>query len=247
MIVEAQDFVNLVLASEGVDLEAHVSRMKGSFAGFTLIYLIEGLTPWMRKNRNVRNRQFTSAVRNLESEAAELPSSSQATSRRRRNNQHREYIDEDSVEDALLSLQVIHGALIHHTNTGVETAQWIAVFTQHISTVPYRRQKELANDAAGFCMESGQIRTGEDAKDTYVRMLQEIARVTAPIAYGVAAEFDTVVKLVRGLEARGPLRLENCRKSANKDGAFSDRTLGQAVSRRIYKVFTGRDEGSTDV
>ncbi len=45
----------------------------------------------------------------------------------------------------------------------------------------------------------------------------------------------------------GTLRLEDCRKSANKDGAFSDRTGGQAVSRRIYKVFTGREESSTDI
>lgn len=96
-------------------------------------------------------------------------------------------------------------------------------------------------------MESGQVKTGEDAKDTYVRMLQEIVRVTAPIAYGIAAEFGTVSRLVRGLEERGPTLLEGVKKSANKDGAFSDRMVGQAVSRRMYKVFTGVDETSTDV
>ncbi|KAM0330801.1 hypothetical protein ACHAQA_003755 [Verticillium albo-atrum] len=244
-VVTADEFVTLALASEGEDLEAHVSKMKQHFSGTQLLYLIEGLGPWIRKNRNVRNRQFVSAVRSQENDAA--PTSSQPT-RRRKAQTPKEYIDEDTVEDALLELQVLHGALIHHTAAAVETAQWIAIFTQHISTVPYRKQREAANAAgAGFCMESGQVRTGDDTRDTYARMLQEIVRVTAPIAYGVAEEFGTVTGLVKGLEERGPLALEACRKSANKDGAVSDRTIGQAVSRRIYKVFTGKDETSMDV
>ncbi|WYZ36926.1 hypothetical protein EsH8_II_000432 [Colletotrichum jinshuiense] len=247
VIVTATDFVAHALGPEGSDLEAHVLKMKRHFPQEQLIYLIEGLNPWMRKNRNVRNRQFVSAVRNQGAEAADDASTS-AQPRRRKNQQPQEYIDEDSVEDALLQLQVMHDVLIHHTNASVETAQWVAIFTQHISTVPYRKQREATNAAgAGFCMETGQVRTGEDVKDTYVRMLQEIARVTAPIAYGIVSEFGTVTELVKGFEERGPLCLENCRKSTNKDGGFSDRAVGKAVSKRICKVFTGQDEWSTDV
>jgi crossover junction endonuclease EME1 len=96
-------------------------------------------------------------------------------------------------------------------------------------------------------MDSGQVRAGDGARDTYARMLQEITRITAPVAYGVAAEFPTVAALVRGLEEGGPLRLEGVRKGANKDGALSDRVVGQAISRRLFKIFTGRNEISTDV
>ncbi|OLN91954.1 Crossover junction endonuclease eme1 [Colletotrichum chlorophyti] len=244
VIVTASEFVKYALGPEGNDLEAHVLKMKRHFPHEQLIYLIEGLTPWMKKNRNVRNRQFVSAVRSQ----AEDPAEGGAQPRRRKNHQPQEYIDEDSVEDALLQLQVMHNVLIHHTNASIETAQWVAIFTQHISTVPYRKQREATNAAgAGFCMETGQVRTGEDVKDTYVRMLQEIVRVTAPAAYGIAAEFGTVKELVKGFEERGPLCLENCRKSTNKDGGFSDRSIGKALSKRIYKVFTGQDEWSTDV
>jgi len=49
------------------------------------------------------------------------------------------------------------------------------------------------------------------------------------------------------LEEGGPSRLEGVRKCINKDGQASDRTIGQAVSKRLYKVFTGRDETSTEV
>ena len=260
VILDASEFVKLVLKEDGTDVEAHVVSMQGHFPDHTLIYLIEGLTPWMRKNRTVRNRQFVSAVRSGLSEdasAAAPPSSSQqpeaaAGAPRRRNAKAaaapKTYIDEDVIEDALINLQVLHGALIHHTAAPLETAHQIITFTQHISTVPYRRRRDDANAAnAAFCMESGQVRAGDGADDIYVRMLQEVSRVTAPIAYGIAAEFSSVSELVRGLEATGPLALEGVRKSANKDGAFSDRRVGQAVSRRLYKVFTGRDERSMDV
>ncbi|KAK0634619.1 ERCC4 domain-containing protein [Bombardia bombarda] len=247
VLLPAAEFVKLVLAGDSGTLEAHVGRMQTHFPNNTIIYLIEGLTPWLRKNRNLRNRQFVSAVRSGLDEDSATASSADAPPPSG-TIPPQTYIDEDTIEDALLQLQVLHGVLIHHTTAAVETAQWVAVFTQHISTVPYRRQREDSNAAAaGFCMETGQVRTGDGARDTYVRMLQEIGRVTAPIAYGIAAEFETVSQLVRGLEAEGPLRLEGVRKSANKDGAVSDRAVGQAVSRRIHKIFTGRDETSTDV
>lgn len=257
VLMPAAEFVELALGAKGSDLEAHVLRMQRHYEGDQLMYMIEGLTPWMRKNRNVRNRQFQSAVRSAgpdadaaaASEATVPPPSSQAPPGRRRKDPKPPpvYIDEDQVEDALLQLQVAHGVIIHHTAAPIETAQWVATFTQHISQIPYRRQRDAANESAAFCMDSGQVRTGDGPADTYARMLQEIVRVTAPIAYGIAGQFPTVGKLVRGLEDEGPLALESIRKSANRDGAFTDRTIGQAISRRIHKVFTGRDEASTDI
>ncbi|KAK1761456.1 ERCC4 domain-containing protein [Echria macrotheca] len=259
VIMPAAQFVTLALNENGnASLDSHVQSMQFHFPNVTIIYLIEGLTPWLRKNKNLRNRQFVSAVRSglpvdegePEQQQQPPPSTQQQPSRRRKTAAAvpQQYIDEDTIEDALLQLQVLHSVLIHHTATPLETAQWIAVFTQHISTVPYRRQREDANaSAAGFCMETGQVRTGDGPRDTYTRMLQEIGRVTAPIAYGIAGEFGTVRDLVRGLEEGGPLVLERVRKSANKDGAFSDRAVGQAVSRRVWKIFMGRDESSTDI
>lgn len=235
VILTADEFVKLALAD---DLESHVGKMVRHLGTHQIIYLLEGMLPWTRKNRNLRNRQFTSHVRSQE------PTTQTG---RRRTTTVPEYVPEEKIDDALLQLQVMHDVLIHHTTIPLETAQWIAVFTQHVSTVPYRRQRDQATLGAGFCMESGQVKTGDDAQDTYVRMLQEIVRVTAPIAYGIAAEFGNVSELVRKLEAEGPNRLEGIRKSANKDGAVSDRNVGQAVSRRMHKVFTGRDDGSTDV
>lgn len=128
----AAEFVALGTNEEGKDLDSHVLRMKARFDGYEIIYLIEGLTAWMRKNRNVRNRQFTDAVRR------QMGEEEGGTSSQRSRKKPAEYVDEDMIEDALLRLQVIHGVLIHHTSALVETAEWFSVFTQHIATIPYR-------------------------------------------------------------------------------------------------------------
>jgi crossover junction endonuclease EME1 len=271
VILTARQFVDLVVANQpgssdsavttsepSKSLASHITRLKQHFPKHTLIYLIEGLTAWMRKNRTVRDRQFQAAVRSgippaQQPQAPEdfTPTPTTITSSRRRKAAPKPpaiYIDEDLVEDALLSLQITHSTLIHHTTTPLETSRQIAIFTQHLSTLPYRRVKDQSNlSAAGFCMESGQVRSGDGARDTYVRMLQEITRVTAPIAYGIVGEFASVAQLVRGLESGGPLRLEDVRRCADRMGTAGDRRVGQAVSKRVWKVFTGRDEASMDV
>ncbi len=91
------------------------------------------------------------------------------------------------------------------------------------------------------------MKTGENPTDTYVKMLQEMTRITQPVAWGIVAEYPTVQKLVKGLEENGPSALAECRKSANGNGSFTDQKVGKAISRRVYKVFTDRDPASTDV
>ena len=233
-ILRAEEFVEMVLGIEGRDLGRHVGTVKRHFPGSDLLYLIEGLEPWYRRNRALRNRQFAAAAR------AEVPS--------RRATNAREPVDEEVVEEALLGLQVRHGARIHHAAAGIETARWIATFTQHVSTAPYRRRRDEMNDAAAaFCMDAGQVRCGEGPAEVYVGMLQEVGRVSAAAAYGVAEEFGGVGELVRGLERGGPLALQGCRKAVGRGGEMGERTVGPALSRRIYRVFMGRDEDSTDV
>ena len=62
---------------------------------------------------------------------------------------------------------------------------------------------------ASFCMDAGQVKAGEDKNDTYVKMLQENIRFTAPVAYGIAAEYPNVVSLVKAFRREGPLLLED--------------------------------------
>lgn len=142
-LMPAAEFVQLACVEpdrlDGQDLDAHVLRFKSNFEDCKPIYLIEGLTSWMRKNKNVRNRAYQAAVLRQMGDGQSSDSQPQPQrSHARRNQLSPEYIDEDMIEDALLRLQVMHKCLIHHTVNSTETAEWVSIFTQHISTIPYR-------------------------------------------------------------------------------------------------------------
>ena len=137
-LMTAKEFVALASADpadfDGEDLEAHVLKFKSKFETCTPIYLIEGLNAWMRKNKTIRNRAYQAAVLNQDNQWNGSGNEKQA----KRKKPTDQYVDEDMIEDALLRLQVINNCLIHHTATTIETAEWIANFTQHISTIPYK-------------------------------------------------------------------------------------------------------------
>ena len=244
----ADDFVKLVLASnsqstdgDDKDLDSHVASMNGQFSGCKLIYLVEGLNSWMRKNRNNRNRAYQEVVHGQDLALNEQQN------KRKRKGKSTAYVDEDSVEDALLQLQVKHDCLVYQTSCTTDSAEWIKNFTEHVSTIPYRQEKMNAQSDASFCMDVGQVKTGDDAKDTYVRMLQEVHRLTAPIAYGIANLYPSVPALITAFKQGGPAILEDVKKSANKNGGVTDARLGPSISKRLYKVFLGTNPSSTDI
>ncbi|KAK4692234.1 crossover junction endonuclease EME1, partial [Lecanoromycetidae sp. Uapishka_2] len=244
VLVSAKEFVALAMAQyQNNDLETHVAMLKSAYADCIPIYMVEGLHIWLRKNKTAENRAYQARVLDQAQAAEDLSLSQPAASKRKKSAP--EVVDEDLIEDALLRLQVMHGCLVHHTNTSVETAEWVANFTQHISTIPYRLQR--MNLDTSFCMESGQVKTGEDKDDTFVKMLQEVVRITPSIAYGITSEYTSAISLVKAFRKHGRDVLEDLQKAANRNGAPTDRRIGPAISRRLYKVFTELDPGSTDV
>ena len=146
-IMTAQEFVNLASVDHHVvkdtyDLEAHVSRLKSCFDDHRLLFVIEGLTAWMRRNKNVRNRRWHAAVlegmQDVGEEEGRVPPRRPSRRNLPPSSSSMEYVDEDTIEDALLRIQVMHRSLTHHTTSTDETVAWIAIFTQHISTIPYK-------------------------------------------------------------------------------------------------------------
>ena len=133
-ILSAKEFVDLAMARhEEQDVETHVAKLKSAYEDCIPIYLIEGLQTWIRKNRTAENRAYQAKVLS-QAQADEAPTGNQS----KRKKAPVEIVDEDMIEDALLRLQVMNGCLVHHAMTSVETAEWVANFTQHISTIPYR-------------------------------------------------------------------------------------------------------------
>lgn len=96
-------------------------------------------------------------------------------------------------------------------------------------------------------MDTGQVKTGIDAFDTYQKMLEQIQFVTPPVAIGIMNKYPTVQELIKGLQKNGQGALQECKKASNKNGSFSDRRVGPAISKRVWKVFLGSDPASWDV
>jgi crossover junction endonuclease EME1 len=235
-------------------IDQHVVTLRSRYPDCTIIYLIEGLQAWLKKNQNARNREYAAAVRTQAPlpETNDAPSASQSKPRKRKTSKLPQidlsFVTDDVSENLLLHMQLHHKPIsIQHTTSATTSALQILAFTQHLSTRPYRMLELNTNlRTASFCMATGQVRTGDDAQDTYIKMLQVLERVTPSIAYGIAAEHGTVRELVQAFRTQGNLCLEDLKKSTNKDGAWSDQRLGPAVSRRLYKVFLGRDPGTSD-
>ncbi|KAJ5492180.1 hypothetical protein N7453_010277 [Penicillium expansum] len=255
-LLPAQEFINMITPPrddedrERESLEIHVLRIKSAYPDCKPIYLIEGLTALMRKNTNARNRAFQAEVLRQLAETTAPEEQEQTTTRRARKPKKKPdatpLVDDETVEDALLELQVTHSCLIHHTTAPTDSAEWIKNFTEHISTVPYRRERQEAHNAA-FCMDTGQVKTGVDKQDTFIKMIQEVNRVTAPMAYGIVGQYPCVADLTRGMRMHGAMMLEDIKKSANKNGSLTNARIGPAASKRLYKVFTGLDPSSTDI
>lgn len=235
------------------NFDFHVSTLRSRYPNCTIIYLIEGMQSWLKKNQNARNREYAAAVRSQHlSDSANEPSTSQPKPRQRKPPKSPpidlSFLTEDTLESLSLHLQLHHKPLlIQHTTSPATTSLQILAFTQHLSTRPYRQLALTQNlHTASFCTATGQVRTGDDAQDTYIKMLQEIQRVTPSIAYGIAGEYRCVRELVGGFRREGNLVLEDIRKSTNRDGGWTDQRVGPAISRRLGKVFMGRDPGAMD-
>ena len=149
-IMSAKEFVALAVGqNNGEDIDSHVMRLKSAYDDCIPIYLIEGLHIWTRKNKTAENRAYQDRVNALsQSNTDGVPSASQQVSKKRKPVSG--FVDEDLIEDALLRLQIMNGSLVHHTNTSVETAEWVANFTQHISTIPYRYYSRLCSLATSY-------------------------------------------------------------------------------------------------
>ncbi|KAL8681624.1 MAG: hypothetical protein Q9186_002293 [Xanthomendoza sp. 1 TL-2023] len=140
-LMSANEFIQLATSSADENspgLDEHVTQVRSALHECIPIYLVEGLDAWMRKNKNAKNRAYQAAV--LGQSDAHVPDSSTtgSTAASRRRKPRVEIVDEDMIEDALLRLQVMNNCLVHHTAAPVETAEWIAHFTEQISQIPYR-------------------------------------------------------------------------------------------------------------
>lgn len=105
-------------------------------------------------------------------------------------------------------------------------------------------------------MESGQVESGKDTEDTYLKILQQIIRIAPKEALTIAAEYPSVRSLVQGFERHGELAIENLMVGFStsakiliilmtlqkvSDTGSGDRRIGPAASKMLHRIFVGTD------
>jgi crossover junction endonuclease EME1 len=264
VLLNAQEFASIAVGMGGrdpdpmpdlglmkINLDRHVSRLRRHHKDRKLIYVLQGLHAWVKRTENAKNREYAAAVRaQVDAEnATGAPTASQGRRKKQaKDSQHLQAVTADAVEDLQLYLQVNHQPLaIHHTTSPADTASQILSYTQCLSSRPYRIAELDHNlKSASFFMGTGSYKTGDTPEETFCRMLEGQQRVTPSIAQSIASLWPSPRELVAAFRASDNLMLENVRKSTNKDGGYSDKRIGPVISKRMWKVFLGRDPEATD-
>jgi crossover junction endonuclease EME1 len=254
VLLNGLEFAHIAMGNEQGDqialpamknhFDQHVTMLRSRYPNKRLIYIIQGLYAWIKRNENTSDREYVAAVR---AEVIDQPLSQPKKRKASKTAQQLQAINNDVAEDIQLHLQVQHQPLvIHHTTSDAATASQILAFTQSLSSRPYR-VVELEHNlkSASFYMGAGQFKGGDDGQETFVRMLEEQQRVTPSIAQSIVSKYSSPRELVEAFRQNDNMLLENMRKSTNKDGGFSDKRIGPVISKRMHKVFLGRDPEAT--
>ncbi|EPS37889.1 hypothetical protein H072_8454 [Dactylellina haptotyla CBS 200.50] len=228
-VTDAKQFVNL--ANSPSELDSFITSITSGYPGCKPILVIEGLAKLINKSKSNQSRAYAAQVRNRMREDG-------GGEERVRVDKAAQAVDEDNVEDALLKLQLIHGWFICQTTDYMGTAEAISSYTQHISQIPYKHAKATLNNSTNFCMDVGQVASGKTVEDTYNKMLQCVHMSTAGVAAAIQSEYPSVQKLFRAFMDGGDDVLKDLRVARTGNG----RALGPAMSRKIARVLTGRDE-----
>jgi crossover junction endonuclease EME1 len=189
---------------DALTLDTHVLKLKFAHHGSKPIYLIEGLQSLIASARNAKNREHQALV------LQQIPGGSQESSSQppRRRAKPAPIISEDTIEDALVSLQLHHKILVYHTNTPDESAEWIMQFTQHISTIPEKMDMWRVNSGVNFSFETVEEKADEPQK-IWELMLQTVGGVKIAAAEAIRYKYGDAGTLSRAFRDKGTMMLEN--------------------------------------
>nr|CAG8495675.1 2238_t:CDS:2 [Entrophospora candida] len=224
-------------------MKDYLQNLKNAFTNKKLIILIEGFEEYCRKKRLHHNRNFTNAVRAKINENQEEDQETNETQKHKKKqpaNNNNLGPDPEKIEEELIWLQIIGKCSIVHTKDISDTVETIGLFSVDISTIPYKNR----NGNLNFLIE-GQIRTGVDAGDTWLRMLQEIQFVAPSVAKGIVNKYPTIKSLYYAYKrCKDKEEAEKLLTSIEISGIWlgqRGRYINKSISKRVYEILMGRN------
>ena len=138
-LISGQHLLSMATAtgSEDEGLDAYVGMVRAKYPDFRVTCLVEGLDQVLKDARKASSKAYEASVRKqAQGPAAERGASAAQTIPTQRQLDPEEI--KEKIDQALLELQVAHGYFIHQTEKPAETADFVATFTEQMSTIPYK-------------------------------------------------------------------------------------------------------------
>ncbi|KAL6061381.1 hypothetical protein QOT17_012869 [Balamuthia mandrillaris] len=231
----AEEFVGLVVDEQ--KLAEHVLAVQAAHPNKKITYLVEGMADFLRNNQKRRDRVLRQRIL-----AANGGGSEEEEATGGRGAAVEPTITRAMVDRTAVWLQIEAKVHLHETFNGSDTADHILRMTKVIAEMPYRKESVFA----AFCAEATQKRSSRTAsnKEIWINQLKQISRVSLAAAMAIAEEYPSFRSLAH-MYYHSALT-EKKKKELLKDIVIeqvsgSRRTIGPALSEKIYRIFTETD------
>ncbi|KAF7327374.1 ERCC4 domain-containing protein [Mycena kentingensis (nom. inval.)] len=149
----------------------------------------------------------------------------------------------EEMERGVASIQMAHGIHFLYVDSQQDAVERLYDLSADLGIKPY---KHIERSHLHFCSDTHQA-TGKDPKDTWLKMLEQVHRLTESGTEGIAADFATPRILMEAYaDAKSQREIDgmvaNCKVTRRVDGApRKNGTVGHALSTVIGTVFWERN------
>ncbi|KAJ3358268.1 hypothetical protein HDU91_005264 [Kappamyces sp. JEL0680] len=227
LLLRAERLAELCLDENGVI--DYFNSCVAAHKGHTLVFLVENLAEYRKKQRLAKNRmendQLRLALGEMQRKQPQFVHKRPEMSR---------------LEAELLYLQIFgRGRVKIHPCSSAETAAWILSFTQQIAMFPELYVRKSVHSCLNF---GESVRSGKDAADTWRKMLEQIPGVTERVSSAILARYPTSASFAKAtvdLSARQAQQLLMELSVDSLSQGRAPRSIGTTLAKRIVDVVLG--------
>eukprot|EP01112_Ceratiomyxa_fruticulosa_P008959 TRINITY_DN2330_c0_g1_i1.p1 TRINITY_DN2330_c0_g1~~TRINITY_DN2330_c0_g1_i1.p1 ORF type:complete len:406 (+),score=87.20 TRINITY_DN2330_c0_g1_i1:79-1296(+) len=229
--ISAQDVCDKIASGTFVQ---HIEEIQKDHHDKKLTVLIEGLDAyWSKTNRS----NSTKAQREADALLSQASSSSSQPSRKKGKSTELVFLPERQLVDStLVEVQLVNQCQIIHSQKQEDTHEYIGRLTAIIAHAPYRRTKPNFD----FCPESVKKSKTNDMKQVWANQLIQIHGVTDSIATSITSQYPTFHSLMQYYT--NPILDEHTKENILAGIIVGNKTVGTALSSKIYRIFTETDQ-----
>ncbi|GMK56721.1 hypothetical protein CspeluHIS016_0305610 [Cutaneotrichosporon spelunceum] len=232
IVTSVDGIVDRLAQNEDMFMEwlSDIRLASGNRANQQIFLLVRGLAKYHSKIVSIVNRAYrdtvSAALHDSDARLAAAPD----TSRR---------VTKDMVETQLLRAQIEQHVFVVLVDETDEIEDWLYNLAADVAFRPY---KKLTKSHLAFSAPEGQ-RKGTEPGGVLELMLQEVPGLTTAAALSVSKYYPSLRNLMEAYEGDddGEGLLASCSVKSLATGVATSRTLGPALSKKVYEIMRGAD------